>query len=172
MAYFIDFLFLALIYNIFFYKKWSKDSKKAFISKTLMYVYVVMVFFVTLMPFTIPFSGTNDQFMETANFTPFRDLILNYDGALREIVLNVIMMIPFGIIYPLIKKKRLIKTVLMTLTFSLFIEISQLLNVWWNGLETRIFDVTDLITNTFGGLIGYLLLCVLRLLTLNKSKIE
>lgn len=172
MAYFIDFLFLALIYNIFFYKKWSEDSKKALFSKTLMYVYVVMVLFVTLMPFTIPFSGTNDQFLETANFTPFRDLIMNYDGALREIILNVIMMMPFGIIYPLIKKKGLIKTVFMTFSFSLFIELSQLLNVWWNGLETRIFDVTDLITNTFGGLIGYLLLSVLRLLTLNNSKFK
>nr|WP_240436294.1 VanZ family protein [Brevibacillus laterosporus] len=38
------------------------------------------------------------------------------------------------------------------------IESSQLLSAWWGSLHSRSFDVTDLITNTFGGLIGYLIL--------------
>lgn len=65
---------------------------------TIMYVYIVMVLSVTLMPFTIPmlFGGTNNLFLERANFIPFRDLRLNYNGAIREIILNTIMMMPFG----------------------------------------------------------------------------
>lgn len=65
---------------------------------TIMYVYIVMVLLVTLMPFTIPilFGGNNNLFLETANFIPFRDLRLNYNGAIREIILNTIMMMPFG----------------------------------------------------------------------------
>ncbi|SOC21814.1 glycopeptide antibiotics resistance protein [Ureibacillus xyleni] len=162
MDYFIDFLLLALIYNIFFYKKWKRELKWALTIKTLMYLYVVLVLFVTLMPFTMPFSGMNKGFMETANFIPFRDLRLKYDGAIREIVLNILMMVPFGFLYPSITKKGMLKTVVTTLFFSLAIESYQLLSVWWNGIETRIFDVTDLITNTSGGLIGYLTFVILR----------
>ena len=160
---FINFILLALIYILFFYRKWSVKSKRELIIKTLMYFYTVMVLFVTLMPFTIPFSGTNKMFMETANFIPFRDVRSHYDGAIRESILNSIMMIPFGFLYPIIKKKGLIITVISTFLFSLLIESYQLLSVWWDGLETRIFDVTDLITNTLGGLLGYLIFYLLKM---------
>lgn len=121
-----------------------------------MYIYIVMVLFVTLMPFPIPFGGTNNLFLETANFIPFRDLALNYEGAVREIVLNIIMMTPFGFLYPIIKKRGILITIILTFLFSLFIESSQLLSAWWGSLHSRSFDVTDLITNTFGGLMGCL----------------
>lgn len=162
MDYYINFILLVIVYLFFFYRKWKKESKRLLIIKTCMYVYLVMVLFFTLMPFTISFNGTNNLFMETANLIPFRDVRLHYDGAIREVILNIIMMIPFGILYPSIKKKGIFKTVLITLFFSLFIELSQLLSVWWNGVSPRIFDVTDLITNTFGGLIGYLVFIVIK----------
>ena len=63
---------------------------------SLMYIYIVMDLFFTLMPFPIPFGAANNLFIETANFIPFRNLALNYDGTVREIILNVIMMMPFG----------------------------------------------------------------------------
>ena len=122
-----------------------------------MYTYIVMVLFVTLMPLPIPFlNGTNNLFLETVNLIPFRDLRLNYYGAVREIFLNIIMMIPFGFLYPIIRKVGILKTVTVVFLFSLTIESTQLLSAFWGGLASRSFDVTDLITNTFGGLVGYL----------------
>ncbi|MGG3838070.1 VanZ family protein [Paenibacillus thiaminolyticus] len=162
MDYLIDFILLAFIYILFFYRKWNKKSKKHLILNSMIYVYIVMVLFVTLMPFTLPFGGTNNLFMETANFIPFRDLMANYSGGARELILNVIMMMPFGFLYPIIKKKGVLSTVALTFLFSLIIESSQLLSAWWGGLHSRTFDVTDLITNTFGGLLGYLIFLVLR----------
>lgn len=161
MDYF-DFAFLAAIYVLVFYRRWVKKPIKEFIGNTVMYIYIVMVLSVTLMPFTLPFGGTNNLFLETANFIPFRDLMLNHDGAIRDIALNIIMMIPFGFLYPVIKKKGLLPTVAITFLFSLTIECSQLLSAWWGGLHTRNFDVTDLITNTFGGLIGYIIFAAFR----------
>jgi len=161
LDYFFNFILLALIYFLYFYRKWNTELKRSLIVKTLMYIYLVMVLFVTLMPFTISFEGTNNSFMETANFIPFRDLRLHYEGASREILLNILMMIPFGFLYPIIKNKGVIETVSVTLLFSLIIECFQLLRVWWDSVEIRIFDVTDLITNTIGGLIGYLIFAVL-----------
>ncbi|MBG9795682.1 hypothetical protein ABD76_25760 [Paenibacillus dendritiformis] len=157
MDYLLDFILLAFIYVLFFYRKWNKKSKKHLILNSIIYVYMVMVLFVTVMPFTLPFGGTNNLFMETANFIPFRDLMANYSGAARELILNVIMMMPFGFLYPIIKKKGVLSTVALTFLFSLIIESSQLLSAWWGGLHSRTFDVTDLITNTFGGLVGYLI---------------
>ncbi|XID94959.1 VanZ family protein [Paenibacillaceae bacterium WGS1546] len=162
MDYFIDFFFLTIVYFLFFYRKWRKKSKRELVIHTLMYVYVAMVLFVTLMPFTIPFGGTNQLFMKTANLIPFRDLMLSHKGAIRELLLNIGMMTPFGILYPIVSRKGVLTTVALTFFFSLIIEFSQLLSSWWGGLHARTFDVTDLITNTLGGLIGYLIFIVIK----------
>lgn len=73
-------------------------------------------------------------------------LILNFAG-------NVIAFIPFGYLLPkMVKKKpRLFHTVLFSFEFSLLVELTQLIS------RTGSFDVDDLILNTFGGLIGYIL---------------
>ncbi len=73
-------------------------------------------------------------------------VILNFAG-------NVIAFIPFGYLLPkMVKKKtRLFHTVLFSFEFSLLVELTQLIS------RTGSFDVDDLILNTFGGLIGYIL---------------
>lgn len=163
LDYLINFIILILIYFLFFYKGWKKRPKKILIINTLMYTYIVMVLFVTLMPFHIPFlNGTNNLFFETANFIPFRDLRLNYYGSVREIFLNIIMMMPFGFLYPIIRKAGILRTVITAFLFSLTIECTQLSSAFWGGLASRSFDVTDLITNTFGGLVGYFLFSILK----------
>jgi len=124
---------------------------------TLMFVYISMVLYVTVMPINIPLGATNKYFLDQANFIPFRDLRLGYSGAEREIVLNIIMMVPFGFLFPIIQNKGMIFTVLMTFIFSLMIESTQLLMVYLGSLYSRSFDVTDLITNTLGGFVGFLL---------------
>lgn len=122
-----------------------------------------MVLFVTLMPFAIPLiNGTNNLFLETANLIPFRDLKSNHNGAIREIILNTVMTMPFGFLYPIIKKQGILKTFVSTFLFSLAIELAQLMSAWWGGLSSRSFDITDLITNTFGGLIGYIIFLILK----------
>lgn len=66
-------------------------------------------------------------------------------------VLNIIMCMPLGFLLPLIWKecRKCGKTVLIGLIFSLMIEITQLFN--W-----RASDIDDLMANTCGALIGYL----------------
>ncbi len=76
---------------------------------------------------------------------------------MRQILLNVLMMIPFGFLLPVIKKCRLWRCIMYTFLLSLIIELLQpLIN------DYRSADITDLITNTIGGLVGYLLYLVLR----------
>jgi glycopeptide antibiotics resistance protein len=81
---------------------------------------------------------------------PFDDLIHKRGDALRQILLNTVMTIPFGFLLPLVKKQSIFTCILWTFLFSLAIELLQPL---LNGLRSA--DVTDLITNTAGGIIGY-----------------
>ena len=87
------------------------------------------------------------------NLVPFIDVINKRGDHLRQIILNIIMTIPFGFFLPLVgKKMNLIKTVLITTAFSISIEFLQLFSIAY-----RATDITDVITNTLGGLIGYCL---------------
>lgn len=74
------------------------------------------------------------------------------NGDVIGLILNVIMFIPFGILLPLLWKKGtgLKETVFISFLFSLLIEVSQLFNF-------RATDIDDLLMNTLGGLIGYLI---------------
>ena len=168
MEYIMDFLILGVIYFAFFFKRWRTKSKDKFLVFNLLYLYICLVLSVTLMPFRLPIPGimgTNNLFLQTINWIPFRDLLQNHGNASREIVLNVIMMMPFGFLIPLVKKRSIICTAMWSFTFSLSIETMQLLYIWAGGHVSRTFDVTDLITNTLGGIIGYALYLVFRPIT-------
>ena len=86
---------------------------------------------------------------------PFEDAINGRGDFVRQIVLNIIMTVPFGFWYPMCrravgKKCGLLRFALMTVALSLSIELLQpLIN------SARSADITDVITNTTGGLIGY-----------------
>lgn len=64
-------------------------------------------------------------------------------------ILNVFLFIPFGFLLPLLCRdcRTVGRTVLLGFLFSLFIECSQMFCF-------RLTDVNDLITNTFGALVG------------------
>lgn len=80
------------------------------------------------------------------NLVPFsREMDVSYPG-------NLLLFLPFGWLVPLIWKKwdRLPRVACAALALSFLIEASQLLN-------NRFSDVDDLIINTAGALLGYLL---------------
>ena len=80
-------------------------------------------------------------------------------------VLNVILFVPLGFLIPVVwEKGRRFWYIFRTgIGLSLIIEASQLLN-------NRSFDVDDLILNTVGGIIGFLVFMIVNKCT--KSKIE
>lgn len=79
------------------------------------------------------------------NFVPFDSMGIGF-------VLNIIMCVPLGFLLPLIWKecRKCSKTVLAGIMLSMFIEFTQIFNF-------RATDVDDLMTNTCGTLIGYLI---------------
>ena len=87
------------------------------------------------------------------NLVPIVHLFDVYDGWIVNILGNIAMFIPVGIVWPICFKKlnTLGKSILAGGCFSLFIEIAQLL------FFDRCSDVDDLILNTTGVVIGALI---------------
>ena len=136
-----------------YFHRWRKRGVRAFLY-SLFYIYLCAVVYLTVLP--MPTSwGTEFFDGDYGNFIPFHDLKMGYRGALMDILLNTVMTLPFGILYPQIRKSGLIKTALFGLIGSTFIECTQLLTTVL-GSRFHAFDITDIITNTTGAILGYL----------------
>ncbi|WP_055724735.1 VanZ family protein, partial [Streptomyces niveiscabiei] len=75
--------------------------------------------------------------------------------AVRQIGGNILLGVPFGILVPVVapKARGILKVLLLTALVMLAVEFAQ------GALVTgRAFDIDDVILNTTGALIGYLLL--------------
>ena len=72
-------------------------------------------------------------------------------SVITEILLNILLFVPMGFLVPKVQEsfRGFWKVVLLGLAFSLFIECSQLI------LHMGCFDISDLVHNTLGAVIGY-----------------
>lgn len=82
------------------------------------------------------------------------------------------MTVPFGIIFPFIKKVNSKEKILWSLLVPLVIEGLQLIQFILTSYSERIVDINDILMNTFGIWIGYYLYRVLVLFVENYSKIN
>lgn len=146
----IDFFLLALIYFKFFYPRWEKQDR--LFLKTVFYLNAVGIIWVTLMPFTLQLFSLFQSSYQSMHMVAFEDLILGRPRAILEVVLNIIMLMPLGFLLPLVYDIKPVKAVVIVFLTSLSIELVQPL---LGG--TRASDITDLITNTLGGLVGVVL---------------
>ena len=135
--------------------------------------YLMNAYFLVILPLP-PIYEVNTTYTEMMQLVPFqfildiaRESSLNliqpntYLKALKEpvftqVLYNIVMVIPFGIFIRYLFKKNLKQTFFYSLLLSLFFELSQLSGLFfiYSG-PYRLFDVDDLILNTFGGILGY-----------------
>ena len=101
------------------------------------------------------------RFRPNISWTPFIGMIT---GPV-DTALNIFLFIPFGLFLPLLFKKfnNIKATALAGLLFSLSVELVQLFN-WGSS------DINDLMTNTGGACIGYLIYCLLAKVLPSKLK--
>lgn len=162
MKYMIDFIALALLYVLVFFGRWRTRGRDVLLVNTLLYSYLSFVLYFTLMPIitSIPFILNHPY--TPMNLVPFIDVLKGRGDFLRQVALNVIMTIPFGFLFPLTQGRpvKWSRTVFLCFLMSLGIEILQPLI---NG--SRSSDITDLITNVIGGILGYGLYVVFRPVT-------
>ncbi len=75
--------------------------------------------------------------------------------AFLQVVLNVVLFLPFGVFVRLITHRGVVVATGLGLAVSLLIEVTQLTGVWGvYPCAYRLFDVDDLLTNTLGACLG------------------
>ena len=154
------YLFMLPIFILYFL--WLKKSGR---TQTFLHTAAVFVFgyylFGLLTVTGIGFTSTMN-FRPNISWTPFVGMIT---GPI-DTILNVILFVPLGFFLPLLYKKyHNIKTVALTgFLFSLAVEFVQMFD-WGSS------DINDLMTNTAGACVGFMVYCLLsRILPANLKK--
>ena len=150
IKYFIDFAVLIFLYASVFFRRWRPQGRDVLFVNTLMYAYLSAVLFFTMMPVIVSIPFMLDHPYKPMNLVPFIDVSLRRGDFFRQVGLNIIMTMPFGFLFPLTrdKKAKFSATVFSCFLMSLGIELLQ-------PFFDRSADVTDLITNVIGGVLGY-----------------
>ena len=131
-----------ILYFLYLKKSGRKQSLLHITAVFLFYYYFFGILTVTGIGYTSTIS-----FRPRISLIPFLGMI---SGPI-DTILNVVLFVPFGFFLPLLYKKyHHIKTVVLTgFLFSLSVEIVQMFG--WGST-----DINDLITNTVGVCLGYL----------------
>jgi glycopeptide antibiotics resistance protein len=173
ITYFQLFLFITIIWIIsrFAVAKYTKTfSVKREIQLLLVYVCIVVIFRFVYFGFhlengRIPVLriGFGEDIHNMISIIPFYFLVDRYDGWKMNIIGNITMFIPVGIVLPICfsKLNTITKAILAGAGLSLFIEVTQLFCL---GRHT---DVDDLILNTIGVVIG---VCIVFLIRRKQTK--
>jgi glycopeptide antibiotics resistance protein len=134
-------------------------------TKALLIVYLLVLFWILLLKLGVQFSYMGSR---SVNLVPFSQALSSHGRIdLSEIILNVIIFIPLGV-YACILFKRW--TWINKLAFIFF--ISFLIECLQYILKVGAFDITDIITNSFGGIIGVLLFIAVERAFNNSGKTQ
>ncbi|MDX5658176.1 glycopeptide resistance protein VanZ1 [Clostridioides difficile] len=125
-------------------------SRKHNITKVLFIVYIIILTWIILFNLQFDISSLETMNLRSINLIPFAgSLIINNRVDISEIILNVAIFVPFGIYVCMLKEEwSFIKKVIPIFITSLVFETLQYI------FALGASDITDLIGNTLGGIIG------------------
>jgi len=120
------------------------------VTVTLLIVYLIALYWILILKLGVRFSYMEKR---SVNLVPFTDpLFANGKIDISEIILNVVIFVPLGIYAGvLFKRWNFAKKLFIFFLVSLIVEALQFI------LAVGAFDITDIITNTSGGIIGLLI---------------
>ena len=147
---YITLLILAIFLIYGLYKNQLKNNK---FMTYFFYWYVLTVITITLLPIHLEYYQPAFDGSVRINLIPFHDLHQSYGGAFDNIIYNIMMFIPLGMFLGYFKKNTYF-ALFTIVNASICIEFLQLYFSYLH-IMNRSYDVTDLITNIFGGIIGY-----------------
>ena len=153
MHYLGDIIFISclLIYRLKQYLSMQLTRKEKIVYLLITF-YFIMLYRVTLSPY----HPLSERWYPRVNWIAYRDLNYGYGKALRESLLNVVMLIPFGFLAMVWEPKSIVRQTFHGFLLSVSVEILQLFNA------QRASDVTDVINNTLGALIGAILFLLIK----------
>lgn len=137
-----------------------QSTKQKRMSYIVFAVYLILLAWLILFKYATNFSAIPS--MRSINLIPFH-YMQETSMHLKEVLYNIIVFVPLGVYVQIFKDNwKLTAKCFVILGTSLFFEIIQFI------FAIGASDVTDLIGNTFGGIIGILFCSVMRKITPKK----
>ena len=128
----------------------SSNRQKIF-SEIVFGIYIVLLLWLILFKFATSIDEISH--MQNINLIPFGDsTIINGQLAVWEILYNALVFVPFGVYMSLFHPKwSWVQKILPCLCLSILLEAMQF------AFAIGASDITDVITNTLGGILGLIL---------------
>lgn len=189
---FCSFPFIALIitfpYILVQYGKYGSINKMRTVIVYSFILYLLCAYFLVILPLPEVSEVSSSVGMELKPFRFIGDIINNspldikdpgtYLSALSEphlyqVLYNLILLLPLGVYLRYYFGKKFISTTLIVFLVSLFFEVTQLTGLY--GIYPyayRLFDVDDLIINTLGGALGYVITPLLSFFLPTRKEID
>ena len=177
-------------YMILNYRKYGSINKLRTLIFYSFILYLLTIYLLVVLPLPDP-ESIHTSYKEMLNLVPFSfvlDFIKESPFVLSKPAtwlmtlkhptfyvpaFNVLMLIPFGMYLRYYFKCSFKKTVLLTALLSLFFELTQLSGLYflYSG-PYRLGDIDDIIQNTTGGAIGYVLGWLAKWLLPSREEID
>lgn len=127
----------------------------------------------SLVPFQFISDILKGNWLQISN--PATYVLLFKQSAFYQVFFNFLLLLPLGVYlrYYLAEKKKWWKAGLIVFLVTLFFEITQVTGIYGiYNCAYRLFDGDDLMTNTFGGIIGYFIAPAVLAVFPSKKRIE
>lgn len=160
----IGLIFIGVIYFIFF-RKFLKNHMQTNIKKVIVFC-ILFCYIVIVIGATIFIRSGVYEHANLNLFSSYIEAWNNYSKSYwRNIILNILMFVPFGFLLPLFSDrfKKFYWTLGLSFLFTFGIESTQYIT------KRGIFEVDDIMNNWIGALIGYSLVMFL-LTSISKEK--
>jgi len=180
---------LSLPFLLYHYRKYGTISFFRCLLVFSFFFYLLCVYFLVVLPLPSrssvehytsayynlkPFFIVPEIFLSgDFNFSNPDTYIFIFNRKYFEPIFNILMVIPFGIYLRYYFKCGFIKTLFFSFFLSLFFELTQLTGLYFiYPRPYRLFDINDLINNTFGGFIGYIITPIFSFFLPSREKID
>lgn len=181
---------IALPFLIHHYRKYGGMTFARFFLSYSFVLYALCAYFLVILPLpdreaVAQMTGPSVQLLP---FSFFRDLSKETGFQLAEpstylpallstftlqFVFNIALLVPLGFYLRYYFRRKLLPAVLISLGVSLFFELTQLSGLYgYYPRAYRLFDVDDLLCNTLGGFLGYVLTGPLMKILPDRDKID
>jgi len=132
----------------------------------LLVVYLIALFWILVFKLGVHFSYMGSE--RSINLIPFSEpVILNGKLDFGEMIMNVLIFVPLGVYAGILFKRWIFaKKLLLFFLVSLIIEGVQFI------LAIGAFDITDIINNTFGGIMGLMIYTGIEKVSQNSVKAQ
>ena len=111
--------------------------------------FVLYIFLLTwIIVFKFRINIRNLRYLSAINLIPFKE------NDLKEILINIFLFIPYGMYLRELTKKKSLTVGIIILTSFIFEVLQYILHI-------GISDITDVMMNTLGGMVGILLISIL-----------